>query len=229
MSADIRLTLGPVAFSSFEVPEKIGYGGGQKLAVHQLPGGARVVDAMGRDDAQVLWSGVFSGPDAADRMRVLDALRTAGIALPLSWDAFFYTVVIAEFKVEYATPWWIRYRLVCTVIQDEAAELVAAVVSLATSVTNDLMQAASYVDVSAAQGALGLPGATTRGTAQYAQAVGAVQSVGSGIDAQIASVGVGLSSPDLATAVSSAGTLAQLGLARGYVGRAAVNLANAST
>ena len=229
MSADIRLTLGPVTFSSFEVPERIGFGGGQKLTVHQLPGGTRVVDAMGRDDAQVVWSGAFSGADAADRMRVLDALRVAGIALPLTWDAFFYTVIISQFQVEYTTPWWITYRMVCTVVQDEAAEVVAVATSLATSVMSDLAQAASYAEVSEAQEALGSAGATTRGTAQYAQAAGAVQASSGGIDAQIESVGAGLSSTDLAVTVSAAGTLAQLGVARGYVGRAGVNLANAST
>lgn len=229
MSAGIRLVLGPVGFGSFELPERIGFGGGQRVAVHQMPGGVRVVDAMGRDDARITWSGTFSGPDAADRMRLLDALRVAGAALPLSWDAFFYTVVITELAAEYSTPWWIPYRLTCTVVQDEAAAVVAAVASLATLVANDLAEAAVYTDVSGPQAALGAEGATTRGTAGYAAALGSAQGVSAGIEAQMDAAGVGLGSADLPTAVSSAGTLAQLSVARGYVARAGLNLANAST
>ena len=229
MSAGIRLTLGPVGFGSFELPERIGFGGGQRVAVHQLPGGMRVVDAMGRDDARVTWSGAFSGPDAAERMRLLDALRVAGMALPLSWDAFFFTVVITELAAEYSTPWWIPYRLVCTMVQDEAAAVVAAVTSLVTLVAGDLAQAAAYTDVSAPQAALAVDGATTRGTADYAAALSSVQGSSAGINAQIDAAGEGLAAADLPTAVSSAGTLAQLGVARGYVARAGVNLANAST
>ena len=229
MTTDIRLTLGPVGFASFEVPERVGLGGRQGLAVHQLPGGVRVIDAMGRDDAQIVWSGVFSGPDAADRMRALDALRVAGAPLPLSWDAFFYTVVIAELQADYSTPWWVPYRLACTVVQDEAAAVAVPAIALGTALADDLAQAATYVDVSAAQAALGADGATTRGAAGYAAAVGALQQTADGIDVQIASAGAGLGAADLPSIVSSAGTLAQLGAAQGYVRRAEVNLANAST
>lgn len=47
----VILTLGPVLFQDFEVPEKISVGGEHSLVVHKLVGRARVVDAMGRDDA----------------------------------------------------------------------------------------------------------------------------------------------------------------------------------
>ncbi len=229
MSAGIRLTLGPVCFTGFEVPEQVAFGGAQRLAVHELPGGARVVDAMGRQDAQITWSGAFSGPDAADRARVLDALRVAGLPLPLSWDAFFYTVVIAELRAEYSTPWWIPFRLTCTVVQDKAAELVAVVASLATSLAGDLAQAGAFTDVSVATTALGVDGATTPNTAGYAGATGALQQVRGGLDAQVDASGAGLGATDLASVVSSAGTLAQASAARDYVGRAQVNLANAGT
>jgi hypothetical protein len=87
------LVLGPVLFADFEVPERIGFGGRQQLVIHQLPGGGRVIDALGRDDADISWSGFFSGEDAADRARVVDTLRAQGQPLPLIWDAFYYTVL----------------------------------------------------------------------------------------------------------------------------------------
>ena len=62
--ADVTLLLGPVAFQDFEVPCGVNFGGRQRLALHRLPGGSRVIDALGRDDAQISFSGIFSGSDA---------------------------------------------------------------------------------------------------------------------------------------------------------------------
>ena len=69
--SDIALLLGPVAFQDFELPANIGFGGEQRLAVHCLPGGARVIDVLGRDDAEITFSGIFSGSDATLRARTL--------------------------------------------------------------------------------------------------------------------------------------------------------------
>ena len=91
------LVLGPLLLQDFEVPERISWGGAQRLAVHRLPGGARVIDAMGRDDAQIAWTGIFSGADGGARARLVDLMRADGSVWPLTWDNFFYSVVIAEF------------------------------------------------------------------------------------------------------------------------------------
>src|ERR1700759_4325505 len=95
------LLLGSVTFQDFELPPRIVFGGAQRLAIHRLPGGARVIDAMGRDDGEISWSGAFSGADAADRARQLDLVRAQGAVLPLAWDAFAYLVVIARFAADY--------------------------------------------------------------------------------------------------------------------------------
>ena len=46
-------SLGSVSFRSFEVPATINVGGAQRLAVHRLLGGIRVIDALGRDDSDI--------------------------------------------------------------------------------------------------------------------------------------------------------------------------------
>ena len=124
---------------------------------------SRVIDALGRDDAQISFSGIFTGSDATLRARSLDELRVAGIALPLTWDVLFYTVLIAEFRADYCNGWWIPYRIVCTVLQDEASALLQPVVSLATAALADIGAAAGYasdtgVDLSPLQTALAAPG-----------------------------------------------------------------------
>jgi hypothetical protein len=85
------LLFGPVLFQDFELPASITWGGAHSLAIHRLPGGARIIDAMGRDDADITWSGIFSGEDASFRARALDLMRAEGSVWPLTWDSFFYS------------------------------------------------------------------------------------------------------------------------------------------
>ena len=225
--SDFSLTLGPVAFAGFELPSSITFGGRQRLAIHKLPGGIRVIDALGPDPADLAFSGIFTGPDAADRARLLDTLRIAGAALPLAWDAFLYTVVVENFDADYRSPWWIPYRLSCTVLRDEAAAIVTAASSLAPALTIDLLAAGSVA--TAASAAVAAPGATTAGTAAYAAAQSSLAASLSSIDSQVTAATPSLQSPDLPAAAAAAGMLARLTAARAYTARAARNLVGAST
>jgi len=232
------LLLGPVLFQHFELPERIAWGGAQRLAVHRLPGGVRVIDAMGRDDRDIAWSGVFSAGDAGLRARAIDLMRAQGWAWPLLWDAFFYSVVISRFDADYSRSNWIPYRITCTVLRDEAEALVETAASLGADALADLASAdgmGSGIDFSAAIAAFGVDGATTRGSAAYGNAVGALSSSSGQIDSAMTAQEVSLNAaaPDTAAgltqATSSAGDLAALSGARGYLRRALVNLQNAST
>ena len=118
------LTLGPVVFEDFEVPEGVQFGGKQRLAVHVLPGGGRVVEPMGADEGLLSWSGVFSGPSGAERARLLDELRRSGSVLGLSWAGWRYTVVIDTFQAESMNPAWLPYRLRACVVA--VGDLIAA-------------------------------------------------------------------------------------------------------
>lgn len=118
MTPDTILTLGDFAFSRFEIPERLPFGGEQRLAVHELVGGVRVVDAMGPSDAPIAWSGLFKGENALLRAQYLDGLRRAGAALPLKWGFFDYTVLIQSFNPDYERFYQIPYRISCLVVQD---------------------------------------------------------------------------------------------------------------
>ena len=224
--SDFSLTLGPVAFAGFELPSSITVGGRQRLAIHRLPGGVRIIDALGPDPADINFSGIFTGPDAADRARLLDALRVAGEALPLAWDAFTYTVVVENFEADYRSPWWIPYRLSCTVLRDEAAALVTSAVEVAPTLSSDLLAAGSFATAAATADAA--PGAPTAGPpAKDAPGLSLAGTL-SLMDSQIATATTGLNASSLAATVSSAGLLAQLTAARAYTARAARNLSSAS-
>lgn len=120
---DTAVVLGDFVFQSYEVPEKIPFGGDQKLAVHQLVGGARVVDSMGREDMPLTWSGLFMGQGALDRARYLDFLRQQGSALILTWSEFSYTVVIQSFHADFERFYKLPYTITCLVVQDNASPI----------------------------------------------------------------------------------------------------------
>lgn len=105
-------------FSRYEIPEQIGFGGDQRLVVHELVGGTRVIDAMGRSDAPLEWSGLFQGENALARARYLDGLRIAGKPLVLSWDELLYKVMLSSFRPDYQRFYQIPYRISFTVVED---------------------------------------------------------------------------------------------------------------
>lgn len=157
------LLLGPVLFQSFEVPAWVRFGGRQRLAVHALPGGGRVVDALGADEGDLAWSGAFSGPDAGLRAQILDELRRSGQPLLCAWDGWAYQVVIATFEAQSAGPWWVPYRLRLLVLYDASRPPVAP--DLALDGVDDVAQAAALgvsaglnVDAALAVAAGGLGG-----------------------------------------------------------------------
>ena len=118
MQADTVLTLGDFEFARYEIPEQITFGGDQRLVVHELVGGTRVIDAMGRADAPLEWSGLFQGENALARARYLDGLRVAGQSLILTWDEFMFEVLVASFRADYQRFYQIPYRISCTVVKD---------------------------------------------------------------------------------------------------------------
>lgn len=131
------LSLGDVLFADLEIPEHITFGGEQSLVVHKMVGGTRQIDAMGRDDMPLEWSGTFLGANALQRAKYLDAQRIAGVSLPLVWSEFFYDVVIQRFEADFQREWMIPYRVVCVVVLDHSQPQT----SLAGSSINDLIAA----------------------------------------------------------------------------------------
>ena len=243
----VALLLGPIAFQDFEVPASINIGGVQRLAIHRLLGGTRVIDALGGDDSDISFSGTFSGSDATLRARSLDEMRAAGLPMPLTWDVFFYSVIVNKFEADYRTGWWIPYQMTCAVVCDKVSSAASAVISLVDDALSDVTTACTFaiaagIDLSETQTAFGMPNAAVKGTATYSSTLVAVASagalVGSGISQAEATLGaaswpVDGQIPSAAIAlngvVSAAQQISWLTVAQAYIGRASVNLANAST
>lgn len=116
--SDFQLQLGDFLFEAYEIPESISFGGSHKLVIHQFVGGARVVQAMGRDDADLSWSGMFLGESALDRATYIDSLRIAGQGLPLLWSGFNYLVVIKDFKCTFERFYKLPYSITFEIVKD---------------------------------------------------------------------------------------------------------------
>lgn len=245
--AGIALLLGPILFQGFEVPASVSLGGAQRVAIHRLIGGARVIDTLGRDDADIRFSGVLSGENATLRARTLDELRAAGVPLPITWDVFYYTVILTKFEADYRSGWWIPFRIECTVVRDEAAGVIDSVASLAQSAIGDVLGAATWSSgavpgLGSLQNALAAPDASTLGSADYVATQASLLSAQNALKQAIGVAEATVTSSTLSSATSAPAGVAALGtvtgaaqqlgglaIAQGYLGRAATNLANAST
>lgn len=115
------MVLGDLVLSDFALPERVSYGGAQAMTVHRLPGGARVIDTMGPDEAEISWSGIFLGIAAELQAATLDAIRQVGQPVLLAWGVHVVQVVVRDvtFDGEFNR---INYRVSCTVLPDVAEQ-----------------------------------------------------------------------------------------------------------
>ena len=119
MTPDTKLVLGDFTFAGFEIPASLEGGGKQRLVVHELVGGTRIVDAMGRSEAPLAWSGYMRGAGAIRRAQYLDYLRAKGAQLTLTWSQYRYQVVIESFTWNYSKFYELTYQISCTVVADQ--------------------------------------------------------------------------------------------------------------
>lgn len=143
----VTLTLGGVVFTGFEIPESINFGGEQKLTVHKLPGGGRVIDAMGPDDADIRWSGRLRGAGCEQRGMMLDFMRRQGRKVLLAWSLHRYQVVIRSFEADYQNPFEVPYSVTCTVVRDETQALASVAFGFVASIASDLAAATGLADL----------------------------------------------------------------------------------
>ncbi len=259
--APLTLTgsFGTVIFTDYAIPEKITYGGEQALAVHDLIGGVRIVDTLGRRDDPLEWSGLLFGPLAMGTATMLNKIRVTGEQVTLSWSSLKYLVVIRSFRPTFERQWQIGYSIKCEVVQDltglpssqvKPASLDAAVKSdaatagtLAASVNNSGISSA----ISSVQSAVkSISSFATATKAEIASVVGPVLAAQQQVSTLIATAsntikqvttlgGILPNNPlatqisKLTTQVATANQLPQLIALRGVLGRMGGNLGSATT
>lgn len=144
--ADLTLSLGPVDFADFEIPDEIQGGGGQTTVIHKYAGGSRTIDAFGSDDDVLSWSGIFFDQTAESRCQQLDAMRKAGAPVPCSWSSFSYLVVIKSFTWKFVRFYEIHYSISLEVVDDRTQPATQDGEDPETSIQGDLDDAQGYSD-----------------------------------------------------------------------------------
>jgi hypothetical protein len=227
-----------VVFEQFEVPEEINFGGWQRIAVHRLAGGGRIIDALGPDEPEICFAGVFSGPNSVLRARSVDVLRRTGEPIPLIWDSFYYTVLVRQFGATYTSATWIPYSVSCAVVRDEAAGLIEAAVDLTATVLGDVMNAAGSAtlagfDISGLLDVFGSEPRAMSGVDDRAQLLNARGSLGARMLAAESDLafagGATVGTPEaaisgLSSASRSVQQISALASAKAYLGRADFSL-----
>ncbi|MDE3023358.1 MAG: hypothetical protein KGI54_16165 [Pseudomonadota bacterium] len=250
------VTLGPVQFQGLEVPEKLPLGGKQAMAVFTMPGGQRIIQAMGRDDDPIAWTGYLSGASAESRMQLLDSIRQSGQEIQLAFGQSSFQVVVSSFTASYERQNWIPYSIMVTVLQDNAAQFAQAQPSLLDSINGDLNNSLGF-DVAAsaetlignAQTAVNVAGALGLNSGAWTGAISSLnaaqtslislQNTSSGSLASVASAAettgnilgvsqISTAASALNAALGNAQTMANATQALGYVSRSMVNLSKAS-
>lgn len=140
------VVLGSVVFTGMEVPASMPWGGQQQIVVHKFPGGARVIDAMGRDDMPLTWSGILDSYDRAERAYTIDQMRVAGLPVKLTWGTHVYTVVIREFRCE-DVAFMGRYSITCEVVRDESTNPATQSKSILAEIEDGISQALAVAEV----------------------------------------------------------------------------------
>jgi len=103
--------LGAFIFERTEIPGHLPFAGTQMVAVHNLIGGGRTVDALGPIDRDLEWHGLFLGSGAMSRAKKLNAARLAGKPLYLLMGNVSWKVVIEDFEPDYTYVNNIPYRI----------------------------------------------------------------------------------------------------------------------
>ncbi|MHB8914417.1 MAG: hypothetical protein ACYC4K_01240 [Thiobacillus sp.] len=123
---NITLTLetpaGPFVFTGAEAPQHIAHGGSQALSRDRLIGGRKIVRALGPDESDISFSGIFAYQGTA-RSDFLDSLRRRGDVCTLTWDNRRMLVIISEYQPDYHKPYQIGYSITFCVVSNETALL----------------------------------------------------------------------------------------------------------
>lgn len=111
--ASAPVTIGGLTLTGMEVPRLIRDGGTQQVAIHRLPGGGRIMDAVGNDPDRLELEGTFVGPTALGRARALKQMRVAGAPVAFSGAGLSLMVRIVQYSYDYQQKGTvIPYRLV---------------------------------------------------------------------------------------------------------------------
>ena len=125
-----HVIIGSFVLDGWAAPPAMCGGGHHAMAVHKLPGGSRVIDTLGPDDADITIAGQLYDANAHRTCLALDAMRAAGTQVPLIWGGQFFMVVVVEFRyIVRRYPHLIDYAITCMVASNPAQGVLGGIAS----------------------------------------------------------------------------------------------------
>ena len=101
-----------LTFPDLAQPNALEMANTQQLAVHDLIGGGRVIEALGRRMTPVSWEGVFLGvPMAFETGLALQALASSGGSALLTWERFRFRGLISALSLSCESTFRISYKV----------------------------------------------------------------------------------------------------------------------
>jgi hypothetical protein len=141
--------IGDLVLEGHEVPARISIGGAQVVAIHKMPGGTRIIDAMGADSSAITWRGIFIGPGAAQRARALDLMRQQGMPRILSFGDYTLDIVIVNYSYDYQDQGAvISYRIRGEIVPARS-KTVGSASTIGSLVQDDLLTAQDVLQIGA--------------------------------------------------------------------------------
>ena len=145
IARSLPVVLGPLDLTGLEVPDAFDRSGTMQPMVHRLIGGGRIVQLLGQDPGRRRLQGYFTGPDATERAQLLEALRDAGLRVPLAIGVWQEIVVVTSVVLRYAARGGVvQYLLEAEPLPGGAVGLVATAAAILASAGAQIASAATY-------------------------------------------------------------------------------------
>lgn len=112
MADALNFSLGDVSFYDWEIPEDFGpLGGKQVIHRHEFPGGQITQTAFGNFPEPITFKGYLTGPNALSRQQQIDAIRSAGEDVTLTYGGYSWTGKVSQFQARAKHQFLVPYEL----------------------------------------------------------------------------------------------------------------------
>jgi hypothetical protein len=107
-----------------------------------------VIDATGDFIDPYRWSGIFTGPDAEQRARKVEAIRRLGKPVSLTWGSSLRTVLVTRFSWSYERGGvWCPYQIECEDVPSGVRATFLDKPSLLGQIAGDITDALGITDI----------------------------------------------------------------------------------
>ena len=113
-----NLTLGGYTFSDQEIPESLSFPVDQNVAIHDFPGGKRVIQTLGVYYPTLNWSGILRTSTAETRSNAFRQMLTSAAQQKLTYLSNAFSVIVTKYVPDYKHIYRIDYSISVEIVSD---------------------------------------------------------------------------------------------------------------